>query len=133
MDLKQFKLSSGEEIVTLVMEWPDEDSLDIVIRNPLKIHSMVGPDGNFYHQLKPFMVYQFAEDNLMILNSSTIIAEGNPNKIVTKQYDRVMKDLLKKDEEPEEDPVIVDPKEIFEEEIDPKEIFELLHGRKTIH
>ena len=133
MDLKQFKLSSGEEIITLVVEWPDEDSLDIVIRNPLKIHSMIGPDGNFYHQLKPFMVYQFAEDNLMILNSSTIIAEGNPNKIVTKQYDRVMKDLLKKDEEPEEDPVIVDPKEIFEEEMDPKEIFELLHGRKTIH
>lgn len=133
MDLKQFKLSSGEEIVTLVVEWPDEDSLDIVVRNPLKVHSMMGPDGNFYHQLKPFMLYQFAEDNLMILNAGTIIAEGNPNKIVTKQYDRVMKDLLKKDEEPEEDPVIIDPKEIFEEEIDPKEIFELLHGRKTIH
>lgn len=133
MDLKQFKLSSGEEIIALVLEWPEEDSLDIVIRNPLKVHSMLGPDGNFYHQLKPFMVYQFAEDNLMILNAGTIIAEGNPNKIVTKQYDRVMKDLLKKDEEPEEDPVIVDPKEIFEEEMDPKEIFELLHGRKTIH
>ena len=136
MDLKQFKLSSGEEIIALVVEWPDEDSLDIVIRNPVKIHSVLGPDGNFYHTLKPFMVYQFAEDNLIILNASNIIAEGNPNKIVSNQYDRTIKDLLSENEEPVYKKV--SPPKVMKRDLgedSSAEIIDLIFGenKRTVH
>lgn len=88
MELKQFKLSSGEEIICEVIEWPDpeEDSADIVVRNVLKIVGVNQPTGNRYYSFTPWMVFQNEEDSLQMLNDNHILGEANPSEKLIEQY-----------------------------------------------
>lgn len=88
MELKQFKLSNGEEIICEVIEWPDpdEDTADIVIRNVLKIVGVNQPTGNRYYSFTPWMVFQDDPDNLQMLNNNHILGEANPNEKLIEQY-----------------------------------------------
>ena len=62
-EIKQFKLSNGDEIVCDVVEWPDVDgdSPDIVVRNVFKIvvaGVKSSKDSIRYYQFRPWMVHQ---------------------------------------------------------------------------
>ncbi|HAW03322.1 MAG TPA: hypothetical protein DCW83_01475 [Saprospirales bacterium] len=81
-DIKQFKLSTGEEIVCEVVEWPDEEmgASDIIVRKSLLI---VAHDddmrGYRYYTLKPWLTMVDDTDGIISLNGFSIIAEANPS------------------------------------------------------
>lgn len=95
MDIKQFKLTNGEEIITQVVEWPDDDAVEMVIKNPLKVFSVQTEDNSFYHSFRPWMLYQIDDKNLMLLNMSQIVGEANPHQSVINEYNKTLNYLLK--------------------------------------
>jgi len=102
MEIKQFKLSSGEEIVCEVIEWPDvdEDEADIVVRNIYKIIAIDQTvSGNRYYTFKPWMVFQDEPDMFQTINMNHIIGEANPSQKLLEQYFTMIKGELSEDSE----------------------------------
>lgn len=94
MEMKQFKLTSGEEIIGQVIEWPEEDNLEIIAKNMMKIQPVMGADGSVYYTLRPFLTSQISSDNLILVNMSQIVAEANPSDEVVNQYKKVIQSFL---------------------------------------
>lgn len=89
-DVKQFKLTTGEEIVCEVIEWPSDDaegSNDLVIRRALKIlayePSIGGPR---VYLFRPWMVLQTDHDQLQTIPDFQIVGEANPSPRLVEQY-----------------------------------------------
>ena len=79
-EIKQFKLSNGDEIVCDVIEWPDVDgdSPDIVVRNCFKIvvaGVKSSGDNIRYYQFRPWMVHQDEPDMFQVINGNHIIVQ----------------------------------------------------------
>jgi hypothetical protein len=86
-NIKQFKLSSGEEIVCEVVEWANEDEPDLVVRNSFKLLAYTNPSTSTkYYTFAPWMIFQDQQDMLQIINSVHIIAEANPSAKLLEQY-----------------------------------------------
>lgn len=91
-DIKQFKLTNGEEIITEVLEWPgiDDDSTelaDMVVRNTYKIVAIDQTiDGHRYYTFRPWMIYQEGDDVYQTINVNHIIGEANPTEKLLEQY-----------------------------------------------
>lgn len=92
-DIKQFKLTSGEEIICDVLEYPDddEDVADIVVKNAYVIF-MYGqtPDGTRTYSMRPWMMMQDDPDNMMVLNSNHVVGEANPSEKLIEHYAKVV-------------------------------------------
>lgn len=86
-NVKQFKLTNGEEIICEVIEWADEENVDLVIRRAVKLN-IVDDDtkGIRYYNLKPWMTMQEGDDVFMTLNSNHIISEANPTGKILKYF-----------------------------------------------
>jgi len=87
-DIKQFKLSSGEEIVCDVIEWQDVEGDDpnIVVRNAYCLLQLGTKKGVNYYQFSPWMVYQNDPEFFQVINSMHILGEANPPKALLEQY-----------------------------------------------
>lgn len=102
MEIKQFKLSSGEEIVCEIIEWPDvdEDMAEIVVRNIYKIIAIDQTvSGNRYYTFKPWMVFQDEPDMFQTININHVIGEANPSQKLLEQYFTMIKGELSEDSE----------------------------------
>lgn len=89
-DIRQIKLTTGEEIICEVLEWPDEedeDDHDLVIRRPLKILSFEPTVGGArIYMFRPWMVMQTEPDQCQIVADYHIVGEGSPSPRMIEQY-----------------------------------------------
>ena len=86
-NIKQFKLSSGEEIVCEVVEWANDEEPDLVVRNSFKLLAYSNPSTSTkYYTFTPWMIFQDQHDMLQVINSVHIIAEANPSAKLLEQY-----------------------------------------------
>lgn len=85
-EVKQFKLSNGEEIVCQVLEWPSDEGVEVVVRRALSIKTGVDKNANRYYTFIPWMACQEKYDSIIALNYQHIIGEANPDTIMTKHY-----------------------------------------------
>lgn len=95
-DIKQFKLTNGDELVCEVVEWPgdddEDDSRDIVVRNAYKIISFEQDrDGNRYYGFRPWMIYQQDPDLVQLINGYHVVGEANPSTKVLEHYFHALK------------------------------------------
>ena len=87
MNLIQFKLTNGEELVCEVVQEPDDDDINLVIRNALKIITLEDREtGTRIYSFRPWMVYQDYPDLLQLLNINHILGEAKPNKVLATQF-----------------------------------------------
>lgn len=89
-NVKQLKLSTGEEILCEVVDWEidEEDGTDltVVVRNAFTIIDTFNPDeGIRYYTFKPFMMFRNHND-LVLINPTHIICAAQPNQILIDQY-----------------------------------------------
>ena len=94
-NIRQLKLSNGDEIVCDVVEWPEDDEPNaLVVRNAYKIHMLhpIVPGENRYYQFRPWMVYQDDSSFFQILNGDHILAEATPSQDMLVQYKRLLND-----------------------------------------
>lgn len=102
--VKQLKLSTGEEIMCEILE---EDDYDIIIRNPLTIQFGETAEGQRMWSFRLFMCYQDDPDRFILLKLDKIVSIANPVDDILKQYVMAVDSIM----EPEEkEPVEFDEK-----------------------
>ena len=91
MNYTQFRLSNGDEIIAQVIEEPQEDEINIVVRNAMMIirtESMT--DGYRYYSFRPWMSFQLNDQYFQLLNYSHIVGEAKPDKVLLDQYNKAL-------------------------------------------
>ncbi len=89
VNIRQFKLSNGDEIVCEVLRFPeDDDDATLTVRSVYKINMIttLDNDRNRYYQFRPWMVYQDHKDLHQELNLNHIIAEALPTQELLAHY-----------------------------------------------
>lgn len=93
-DIRQLKLTTGCELICEVLEWPDEDESDMVIRNALEIvtSSIItsSSDGYRYYTFRPWMTMQEGNDVFMTLNINHVVGEALPTRKIMEYYVKVV-------------------------------------------
>ena len=86
-NIKQFKLSNGDEIVCEIYQWPDEEFEEIIATKIMLLRFV----DNFmtssrYYALRPWMAFYNDIDLLYSLNTYHIVGEVNPSNDLKKLY-----------------------------------------------
>ena len=76
-ELRQFKLANGDEIVCEVIEWNDDETDQIVVRNCLEV-CYIMQDSARLCTLRPWMLQQIQNEYLQTISSSHITADAQP-------------------------------------------------------
>ena len=136
-EIRQFKLVDGSEIVCEVLEWNDDESEEIVIRNALIIQYMI-KDDNRLCSMRPWMLLQVQHNMVSVLNAGHITIDAHPAQETVDNYEETVKflqidqeawDEYEKDQAEEEAENL---KVVTEEEKD--NIIDFLKNRKdTLH
>ena len=92
MDVKQFKLDTGEEIIGQVLEYVDEDD-SIIMKNVCKIHHTRTKSGWPFYTLRPFMLFQKNMEDLIVISGYHVVATANPPEMLIEQWRWSLKDL----------------------------------------
>lgn len=92
-ELRQFKTTSGEEVVCEVMQWNDGYESEILVRKAMKLVLQESPDGIKYFSFRPWMVYQEHPDDIIVLNLNNIVGIGFPPDTLVVQYNAAVQDM----------------------------------------
>ena len=101
-DIRQFKLSTGEEIICQILEWggDDEEEVDLVVRYVYRVYSMDDDSHGYrFYSLKPWMTMQEGDGKFITINTMHIVSQAKPDLIILKQF----KKAIESSEIPEED------------------------------
>jgi hypothetical protein len=86
----QYNLVSGQQIVCEVIEFPDDDTHEIICRNVLEIAEFMREDdaGSYekYYAFKPWAHCQDGPTDIMIINSQHIISSSIPTSDLMSSY-----------------------------------------------
>ena len=91
-EIRQFKLVDGSEIVCEVLEWNDDESEEIVIRNALIIQYMI-KDDNRLCSMRPLMLLQVQHNMVSVLNAGHITIDAHPAQETIDNYEETVKFL----------------------------------------
>ena len=95
---KQFKLTSGEELICELVEANDADEgiTDVIIRRAMKIVTTDDLEENTrYYTFKPYVTFQDDTTDLIALNSIHIVSESTPSEVVMAHYASALSDADK--------------------------------------
>ena len=101
MDLRQFKLADGDEIMCEVVEFHEEEDA-LVIRKTLKLVMMDNmQNGIRYFAFRPFMMYQLEPTSFQVIQCAHIIAEAAPSQELINEYFTSLENLTSDDNDDE--------------------------------
>lgn len=96
-DVRQFKISSGDEVVCEVVAWPEhEDDGAIVVRNVYQLVSNIADDVKYYG-FRPWMVFQSGAQVFQSINVDHIIADATPSTTLLKYYHDTVANLAEEE------------------------------------
>jgi len=99
MDLKQFKLINGDEVICEVLEYNTEDNDMMVVTKALKIVSMDDLDQSMrYYTFKPWQLMNNNPGALHILNAYHILSQTTPSTVAVEYFNDVIKEMSEEDE-----------------------------------
>ena len=94
-EVRQFKLASGEEVVCEVIQWHNEEELELIVRKAMKLVMGEMDTGVRYYSFRPWMVYQENPEDLVVLNGNHVIGIAYPPESLIAQYDEAVDDMAK--------------------------------------
>lgn len=94
-ELRQFKLANGDEIVCEIIQWHNEEELELVIRKPMKLAFGEYEHGVRYYAFRPWMVYQENPEELIILNGNHVVGICEPSGPLITQYKEALDEMSK--------------------------------------
>lgn len=128
MNVRQFKLANGEEILCDVIEWPtaEDEHSGVVIKNSFKIMVSISPPPETarYFQLYPWMIMQDDNEYYQVINADLILAEAAPSPNLLTLFKKAV-------EADPEDPS--EPENIFQDDFDDLDAWEDIFTKKTVH
>lgn len=86
MSIIQFKLTSGDEIICEVLQEPEGEDPNLVVRNAMKIYMFENPEGTRFYSFRPWMTYQDSKEYMQLLNYAHIVGEAKPAEALVIQY-----------------------------------------------
>lgn len=86
-DFRQFKLSNGDEIICEVVQWPDDDDEEMIVRKAmvLKAHDD-DHKGIRYYNFSPWITMQDDTDGFLSLNFTHVLAEIIPSDKMIRHF-----------------------------------------------
>ena len=91
MNYTQFRLSNGDEIVAQVVQEPEGEEINLVIRNAMMVIRTENlAEGFRYYSFRPWMSFQLNDEYMQLLNYSHIVGEAKPDKVLLDQYKRAI-------------------------------------------
>lgn len=92
-EIRQFKLATGEEIVCEVVQWQNEEELELIVRKAMKL--VVGDlvSGTRYYSFRPWMIYQENPDDLIVLNGNHVVGIGYPTDMLLEQFNSAVDEM----------------------------------------
>jgi len=102
-EVRQLKLSSGEEVICQVLDWADEENGDIIVRHVYKV-TTIDDDarGLRLYNLRPWMTMQEGDDMFINLNIMHVIAQAKPDSKLETQFKGAVKHSNMTEEELEQ-------------------------------
>ena len=98
-ELRQFKLASGEEIVCEIVQWHNEDELELVIRKPMRLSFGEYEQGVRYYAFRPWMVYAEDPDEFIILNGQHVVGICEPAPPLVTQWKQAVDEMAEAHDE----------------------------------
>ena len=97
MELIQFKLTSGEEVVAEVMEYPDQHMPEYVVRNAFSVRSMMNMEEemSMSYGLSPWMMLQERSTDFILVNPSSIVSIAKPSDFMLREWNHAMTYTMK--------------------------------------
>ena len=92
-ELRQFKTTSGEEVVCEVVQWNEGYDTEVLVRKAMRLVLIETEDGIKYYSFRPWMVYQEHPDDLIILNINNVIGIGFPPDTLLSQYNEAVQEM----------------------------------------
>lgn len=102
-EIRQFKLASGEEIVCEIIQWSNEEELELVVRKAMKLVMGEMETGVRYYSFRPWMVYQENPEDFVILNGNHVVGIGYPPESLISQYDEAVDEMAKMHQQRQEE------------------------------
>jgi len=97
--IRQFKLSSGEEIVCEVVDWTGEpEESELIVRKCMSLVLREAPTSTFY-SFKPWMIYQENPEDFIIIQAQHVMSIGFPTKKLLSHYDDAVEEMTNIHEE----------------------------------
>ena len=95
MEVKHFKLDTGEELLCEVVEWHDEEGFEdeIIIRKAAKLVYTKTTTGIPFYSLRPWMVYQENISDVMTLDRNHIVGMATPPDYLIIQWEDAILDM----------------------------------------
>ena len=85
--VRQFKLVTGDEIVCEVIEWDDDENIELVVQKIYKIETFDNPaEQTRYYALKPYMSFQLEDGMYQTINSAHVCVSALPSHWMIDQY-----------------------------------------------
>lgn len=94
-ELRQFKLANGDEIVCEIVQWHNEEELELVIRKPMKLAFGEYEEGVRYYAFRPWMVYAEGVDEFIILNGNHVVGIAEPSPPLVTQWKEAVDEMEK--------------------------------------
>jgi hypothetical protein len=99
-ELRQFKLTNGDEILCEVVQWHNEEELELVVKKAMKLQYGNNKEGDVrYYAFRPWMVYGESPDELVILNGNHVVGICEPSAPLVHQWKEAVEDMSSLHEE----------------------------------
>lgn len=86
-NLVQLRMSSGDEVICEVMEWPSDDSPEMIVRNAMCLsYSYDAEDFSQVFGLKPWFTMLENYNEYIIIDTNKVMATAKPNKSFIDEY-----------------------------------------------
>ena len=90
MPITQFRLSNGDALIAEVVQEPEADEINLIIRNAMQIITTDANPSVRYYSFRPWMVYQNDPNYFQLLNFKHIVGEAKPDSLMEEQYKKAM-------------------------------------------
>jgi len=85
-EVVQLKLTCGSEIVCQVIEWPEPNDNQMIVRNALSIINFDTEDNDRVYMFVPWLHFAEGEKDYVVINSDHVMASSKPNSYLRDQY-----------------------------------------------
>ena len=93
MSVVQMKLTSGDEVIAEVMDWPGENGKDLIIRNAMSLSYSYDEDMSQIYGLKPWMSMIENPLEYIVVNADHVVSTTKPNNSFLHEYTEALQQM----------------------------------------
>ena len=91
--IMQFKMTNGEEIICQVLEYPEEEDTDYVVKDALSMITKTVGTSHTKYMFKPWFTMAEREDQYISIAKDHIVACVSPNTTLYSEYRKARREM----------------------------------------